>query len=154
MSNPNLPPLPTEVESVYVSVDGLSTFREARDCYYTMDQMHSYAEQAVRQALAAQEPVRWLHTLYSEKKDPLQEKVTLSQRNPFGVPGTDYKPTHSVMSEPLYGAPCSTNAVEALQRIASIEDKMFGGDWDEIEEAREIARDALAAIGLPKDPPC
>jgi len=46
-----LPPLPLEVESVYVDVDGLSTYREARDCYYTMDQMHAYAEQAVREAL-------------------------------------------------------------------------------------------------------
>ena len=33
----------------------------------------------------------------------------------------------------------------ALKRIAAIEDKMFGGDWDEIEEARNIAVDALAA---------
>ena len=32
----------------------------------------------------------------------------------------------------------------ALKRIAAIEDKMFGGDWDEIEEARNIAVDALA----------
>lgn len=32
----------------------------------------------------------------------------------------------------------------ALKRIAAIEDKMFGGDWDEIEEARNIACDALA----------
>lgn len=34
---------------------------------------------------------------------------------------------------------------DALKRIAAIEDKMFGGDWDEIEEARNIACDALAA---------
>lgn len=32
----------------------------------------------------------------------------------------------------------------ALKRIAAIEDNMFGGDWDEIEEARNIAVDALA----------
>lgn len=32
----------------------------------------------------------------------------------------------------------------ALTAIASIEDKTDGGDWDEIEEAREIAREALA----------
>jgi hypothetical protein len=54
MSTIKLPPLPTELESVYVAVDGLSTYREARDCYYTMDQMRAYAEEAVRQALAAQ----------------------------------------------------------------------------------------------------
>jgi hypothetical protein len=33
---------------------------------------------------------------------------------------------------------------DALRRIVAIEDKMVGGDWEEIEEARQIARDALA----------
>jgi hypothetical protein len=33
--------------------------------------------------------------------------------------------------------------VAALHAIAAIEDKMVGGDWDEIEEARTIARKAL-----------
>lgn len=34
----------------------------------------------------------------------------------------------------------------ALERIAAIEDKMVGPeDWDEIDEAREIARIAIAA---------
>jgi hypothetical protein len=32
---------------------------------------------------------------------------------------------------------------DALQRIANIGNEMFGGDWDEIEEARQIALDAL-----------
>jgi len=32
---------------------------------------------------------------------------------------------------------------EALERIAAIEDKAFGGDWEEIEEARTIARAVL-----------
>jgi len=32
---------------------------------------------------------------------------------------------------------------EALERIAAIEDRMVGGDWEEIEEARGIARAAL-----------
>lgn len=31
----------------------------------------------------------------------------------------------------------------ALQKIAAIENKMVGGDWDEIEEARDIANKAL-----------
>ncbi|CAH2910565.1 MAG: hypothetical protein CPSOU_1809 [uncultured Paraburkholderia sp.] len=31
----------------------------------------------------------------------------------------------------------------ALRKIAAIEDKMVGGDWDEIEEAWAIAREAL-----------
>jgi hypothetical protein len=33
--------------------------------------------------------------------------------------------------------------LEALQKIAAIENKMVGGDWDEIEEARTIALDAI-----------
>lgn len=33
-----------------------------------------------------------------------------------------------------------------LLRIASIENKMVGGDWDEIEEARQIAAQELEAI--------
>jgi hypothetical protein len=32
----------------------------------------------------------------------------------------------------------------ALRQILAIEDSYTGGDWDEIEEARLIARDALA----------
>lgn len=31
----------------------------------------------------------------------------------------------------------------ALRKIAAIENKIIGGDWDEIEEARAIAREAL-----------
>ena len=34
---------------------------------------------------------------------------------------------------------------EALTKIAAIEDQMYGADWEEIEEAREIANAALAA---------
>lgn len=33
----------------------------------------------------------------------------------------------------------------ALKAIAAIEDKLDGGDWDEIEQARQIANDALGA---------
>lgn len=31
----------------------------------------------------------------------------------------------------------------ALEKIAAIEDNTSGGDWDEIEEARKIAKEAL-----------
>ena len=34
--------------------------------------------------------------------------------------------------------------VEALRKIAAIEDEMYGGDWEEIEKARGIADAALA----------
>ena len=33
----------------------------------------------------------------------------------------------------------------ALERISSIENRTTGGDWDEIEEARQIARAAIDA---------
>lgn len=36
--------------------------------------------------------------------------------------------------------------LEALKKVAAIEDKMFGSDWEEIEEAREIARAAIKAV--------
>lgn len=39
--------------------------------------------------------------------------------------------------------------VEALRKIVAIDDKMFGGDWDEIEEARAIAREAIASVEKP-----
>lgn len=32
---------------------------------------------------------------------------------------------------------------KALRKIMAIEDKLDGGDWDEIEEARQIAKEAL-----------
>jgi hypothetical protein len=34
--------------------------------------------------------------------------------------------------------------LEALNRIASIELQMYGGDWDEITEAQAIAKAAIA----------
>ncbi|MGA0610048.1 hypothetical protein [Caldimonas sp. KR1-144] len=49
-------------------------------------------------------------------------------------------------SFPLYGPDVALRLAEArqaLRKIAAIEDKMFGGDWDEISEAREIACNAL-----------
>jgi hypothetical protein len=36
--------------------------------------------------------------------------------------------------------------LEALERISAIQDKYDGGDWDEINEAREIAFAALEKI--------
>lgn len=38
---------------------------------------------------------------------------------------------------------------EALQQIADIQNEMYGGDWDEIEKARHIARAALAQPASP-----
>ena len=37
-------------------------------------------------------------------------------------------------------------AKEALKKISEIEDQYNCGDWDEIEEARKVANDALRSI--------
>lgn len=37
-------------------------------------------------------------------------------------------------------------ALDALERISQIEDKLYGGDWDVIEEARKIAITAINKI--------
>jgi hypothetical protein len=52
---------------------------------------------------------------------------------------------------PLYAHPTELLR-EALERIAAIEDKMVGPDWEEIEEARSIARAALASAPAPTLP--
>jgi hypothetical protein len=36
--------------------------------------------------------------------------------------------------------------VKALEQIAAIENKEFGPDWEEIEEARKIAHDVLGRV--------
>lgn len=36
--------------------------------------------------------------------------------------------------------------VAALVQIAAIEDKEYGSDWEEIEEARKIANEAIASL--------
>jgi hypothetical protein len=36
----------------------------------------------------------------------------------------------------------------ALKEIAAIENQEFGPDWEEIEQARKIANDALSAVGV------
>lgn len=59
MSKINLPELPPEVDTVRALFRGQPDHFEAQDYYYTQEQMRDYAEQAVRQALAEQEPVAW-----------------------------------------------------------------------------------------------
>lgn len=54
MSTIKLPPLPPEVDTVRALFRGQPDHFEAQDYYYTQDQMRAYAEEAVRQALAAQ----------------------------------------------------------------------------------------------------
>jgi hypothetical protein len=49
-------------------------------------------------------------------------------------------------------ASIADDLVKALEKIAAIENKEFGPDWEEIEEARKIATDALAAVKSPGGP--
>lgn len=50
------------------------------------------------------------------------------------------------LTEALLKAEAQRDALlEALKKIAAIENRMFGSDWEEIDEAREIARAAIAA---------
>lgn len=60
MSKINLPELPPAVDTVRALFRGQPDHFEAQDYYYTQDQMRAYAEQAVREALAAQDPVAWM----------------------------------------------------------------------------------------------
>lgn len=64
------------------------------------------------------------------------KKVSNPNWTPFSVPMSDSEIIASLQA---------TNAKmrQALERIAAIENRHHGGDWDEIEEAREIARQAL-----------
>lgn len=58
MTSPvKLPPLPSAVDTVRALFRGQPDYFTAQDSYYTQDQMRAYAEQAVREALAAQAPV-------------------------------------------------------------------------------------------------
>lgn len=41
---------------------------------------------------------------------------------------------------------------QALQEIADIQDQPYGGDWEEIEHARNIANAALKGEPLPENP--
>ena len=45
-----------------------------------------------------------------------------------------------------------SKAKEALEAIAAIENKMFGPDWEEIEQARSIALSALSALSQEAGP--
>lgn len=47
--------------------------------------------------------------------------------------------------------PPAERLIEALRRIAAIENKEMGGDWDEIDEARNIATEALKACRRRQD---
>lgn len=74
MSKPNLPPLPVSPESVYFEGEG----NEPGELVpmYSGIQLRAYAEEAVRQALAAQVPVAWryctngVHLNFSEIEPP------------------------------------------------------------------------------------
>jgi hypothetical protein len=55
--------------------------------------------------------------------------------------------TQSLIERDRFLVEANKKLVEALKAVAAIEDKMYGGDWDEIEEARNIACAALKELG-------
>lgn len=80
MTSPvKLPPLPCEVGLVRALFRGQPDYFEAQDSYYTQDQMRAYAEQAVREALAGQEPVAWMMTKRRFHSEPGFTKIDPSR---------------------------------------------------------------------------
>lgn len=87
MSKINLPELPPEVDTVRALFRGQPDHFEAQDYYYTQEQMTAYAEQAVREALAAQMPVAWVIHARKELSDP-----QFCWGNPAGIYQSIYVP--------------------------------------------------------------
>lgn len=73
MSKPNLPPMPNEL---WATLDAEQE-----------DQVYAYAEEAVRQALAAQVPVAWVIHARKELSDP-----QFCWGNPAGIYQSIYVP--------------------------------------------------------------
>lgn len=61
----------------------------------------------------------------------------------IGLGGGD-DPVGSLIASHEYVVAQRNQYRSALKKILAIEDREWGGDWDEIEEAREIAHQALA----------
>lgn len=79
MTSPvKLPPLPSAVDTVRALFRGQPDYFQAQDSYYTQDQMRAYAEQAVREALAAQEPVAWVMQVGMRQEFLPNSKVLLA----------------------------------------------------------------------------
>ncbi|WP_146196889.1 hypothetical protein [Achromobacter pulmonis] len=77
MSKPNLPPLPTE------RIGG----KEMSQVWFRAHEVRAYAEEAVRQALAAQVPVAWVIHARKELSDP-----QFCWGNPAGIYQSIYVP--------------------------------------------------------------
>jgi hypothetical protein len=60
------------------------------------------------------------------------------------VSAADRNAGHSVRIANTRLIAAAPDLLEALTKIAAIEDLMYGGDWDEIEQARQIARAAIS----------
>ena len=127
MSKINLPELPPEVDTVRALFRGQPDHFEAQDYYYTQEQMRAYAEQAVREALAAQTSA--LHAFadrkyciaieYARRNEALgwESKV---KNGRFGV---DEYACHKNMNE-AYGA--HFGIYDALKQVALIREKDHG----------------------------
>ena len=77
------------------------------------------------------------------KKDITEPyQVNDYRHEPYGQPGASCGPAYKHELRDLYAEVKMLRA--ALEKITKIENKCDGGDWDEIEEARRIAYDALS----------
>ena len=100
MTSPvKLPPLPSAVDTVRALFRGQPDYFTAQDSYYTQDQMRAYAEQAVREALAAQEPVAWVIDARVGLSDP-----QFCWGNPAGIYKSLYVPL-AIIPEKDHGEP-------------------------------------------------
>lgn len=153
MSKPNLPPLPPEVATVRALFRGQPDHFEALDYYYTQDQMRAYAEEAVRQALAAQETAAWLREVtpgggvwrhYVSLEEPISGFPAIERKHRLAIipddsPGhkpapVDTSPGHSALP-PLTG--CSPGDFSYNAEVVTVDEaKAY---------ATEFARTALDA---------
>ncbi len=53
---------------------------------------------------APQGPVAWLHVMHREDFNEPLKALSFDDKNPFGRPGSDYSPSYTVTSHPLWSA--------------------------------------------------
>lgn len=120
-------------------------------CISAWQSTHHWQQQldAAREWLASQvQPAR------VEAKEPVGEAGTMPGTSGFTIAcfHADKVPvgTKLYTHAPVQPNDAAPELLEALTKIAAIEDKQFGHDWEEIEEARGIARAAITMLSTPK----
>ena len=88
----------------------------------------------------------------AERAEAYIEKLKIDVSGFKGTIGELIDRVHVEMARAEKAERALDGLLEACERIAAIENRPVGGDWDEIEEARAIARAAIA--GWLGDLPC